>query len=211
MGIFFININISEFLIILFTFSICLSSHEERLGRKGSCDEILKTLKAESRGKGKKYQKSEEKEFKKIEKPSPDSKRWDGEDNSKIEECKLNSKISLGGADKETKSDMDMLSPDLSNDEKTNFNFVSSSLPLINDVEDNNDGNQNEVFDDTRQNENISKSDKIPDFIEGLMKLQNKDEAIAKIRNGWSLENSHSLTLGDLYLMVSIIIYFINL
>lgn len=100
--------------------------------------------------------------------------------------------------------DADAFSPDLSNDEKSNFLINSSgTLACANDTEENNEVNQSEIFDDVRSNENNAKSDKIPDFIEGLMKLQNKDEAIAKIRNGWSLENSHSLALGDLYLMVS--------
>lgn len=108
--------------------------------------------------------------------------------------------------EKETKSgDVDVLSPELSSDEKPNFGFVSATSAAGIDLEDLGEMPQADILDDTRPcDNNNTKSEKIPDFIEGLMKLQNKDEAIAKIRNGWSLENSHSLALGDLYLMVSI-------
>lgn len=185
---------------------ICLSSHEERLGRKGTCEAILKSLKAESRGRGRKCQKSEEKEIKKsIEKISVDSKKLDGDDIIKTEESKVNAKNSFLPEDKEIKSaDMDILSPDLSNDEKPNFNFTfGGHATFSNETEENNEVINNEITDEVRQNDCSTKTDKIPGFIEGLMKLQDRDEAIAKIRNGWHLENSHSLSLGDVYLMVN--------
>ncbi|KAK6626251.1 hypothetical protein RUM43_006558 [Polyplax serrata] len=200
------EVNLSQYLT---SSRICLSSHEERLGRKGSCDEILKNLKAESRGKGKKHLKSEEKELKKsIEKASPDPKRTDGEESAKPMEMDGKGTFPVKNVtvpeEKETKSgDVDVQSPELSSDEKPNFGFVSATSAAGIDLEDLGEMPQADILDDTRPcDNNNTKSEKIPDFIEGLMKLQNKDEAIAKIRNGWSLENSHSLALGDLYLMI---------
>ena len=117
----------------------------------------------------------------------------------------MNAKNSFLPEDKEIKSaDMDILSPDLSNDEKPNFNFTfGGHATFSNETEENNEVINNEITDEVRQNDCSTKTDKIPGFIEGLMKLQDRDEAIAKIRNGWHLENSHSLSLGDVYLMVN--------
>lgn len=173
------------------------------MGKKGECEEILKTLKAECRGKGKKHQKAEDKEVKKCsEKPSPDCKKGEPEESVKSEESKMN-----GLEDKDSKpNEINILPQDLSNDEKPNLG--------ITDLNGNNNNNDaaaaasNEEcaesnLEKVRPNENGLKTDKMPDFLEGLMKIQNKDEAVAKIRSGWTLENSSSLAVGDLYLMVT--------
>ncbi|KAL0273213.1 UNVERIFIED_CONTAM: hypothetical protein PYX00_005943 [Menopon gallinae] len=195
------EINLSQYLT---SNRLCLSSYEERLGKKGICEEILKNLKAESRRKGKKQLKTEDKDSKKfIEKSSPESKKLEGEESVKCDAGKMNLKQLLF-EDRELKSsDTDLLSPDLSNDEKPNFSFGAVDAVPSSDLNDEcPDANQTDIFEDVRNIENNMKNDKLPDFLESLRKIQNKDEAIAKIRNGWTLENSHSLAIGDLYLMI---------
>lgn len=191
---------------MLLIFRLCLSSYEERLGKKGICEEILKNLKAESRRKGKRQLKTEEKDSKKFsEKSSPESKKMEGEECVKCDVGKMNLKHLF--EDRELKSsDTDLLSPDLSNDEKPNFSFRAvDTVPNSDLNEECPDVNPTDISEDVRNSENNMKTEKLPDFLESLRKIQNKDEAIAKIKNGWTLENSHSLAIGDLYLMVKIL------
>lgn len=181
------------------------------MGRKAECEEILKTLKAESRGKGKKQQKAEEKEAAK--KQSPDGKKLDPEEAVKLEDsaaAKVSTEIlSSSGKEKpnETAAAENIASPSLANEQVPKFSFgVPEPGLAVHDTNDDcNESHQTEVLteDLARHSETNAKNEKMPDFLEGLMKIQNKDEQMAKIRNGWSLKNSLSLAVGDLYLMVN--------
>jgi hypothetical protein len=64
--------------------------------------------------------------------------------------------------------------------------------------------NQNEVVD--IKIDGTAQTDTAPESM-----VADNEEMISRIRNGWTLEDAHSISIGELYLMVcSLIMYFFH-